>query len=136
MPWHDRLSKKTSGSKYYAQKTQLDGYWFASKAEAALYQELKLQMQAGAWDEVHCQVCVYLTDARIMYKPDFMTRDKDGKELYHEMKGGFETPTWRIKRKLWPYYGPGELVVYNYDHRRRMVVHKETIKLKSELKKA
>lgn len=131
MSWHKSLSKKyvvkeNKQNKYRAQKVSFDGYSFASKAEAALYQELKKELHAGLWVELKCQVSVYLTDAKILYKPDFMTTDPNGKIVYHEMKG-FETASYRIKRKLWPFYAGYDLVVYGYEYKKGEVIFKERI---------
>ncbi len=81
----------------------INGITFASRAEAALYQDLTLQKIAFT-----CQEKVYLTKANILFKPDFK---EISKAVYFEMKGA-ETATWRIKRKLWKFYGPGILLVY------------------------
>jgi hypothetical protein len=53
---------------------------------------------------------VDLTDARILYKPDFKFT-RGGKEVWAECKG-FETAIWRIKKRLWKFYGPGTLEIY------------------------
>lgn len=123
----DRLAKKRlPGNKYGAIKQDRDGYTFASKSEAALYDVLKEEVRAGLWLELHCQVSVYLTAARIQYIADFKTVAPDGKETYHEQKG-YETNSWRIKRRLWKFYGPADLVVYNYDHKKKEVIFKERL---------
>jgi hypothetical protein len=36
---------------------------------------------------------------------------KSGEFVWAEAKG-FETDPWKIKRKLWQYYGPGKLEIY------------------------
>jgi hypothetical protein len=100
-----------SFTKYRSKRMALDGYSFASKLEAALYQQLKLLQRSGEFESIKVQDHVYLTDARIQYIADFKTVSKDGEEIWHEAKG-FETPTWRIKRRLWREYGPGKLRVY------------------------
>lgn len=92
-----------SYSKYRAKRVVYEGITFDSMAERELYKEIKYQVTAF-------QPKVYLTDARILCKPDFKIEDKK-QEIWIEMKG-FETPTWRIKRRLWMYYGPGELHLY------------------------
>lgn len=85
---------------------------FASKGEANLYDHLCWLEKAGKIRGIRCQVTVYLTEARIMYKPDFaFTEASSGECIYAEFKG-FETPEWRIKRRLWEYYGPGRLQVF------------------------
>ena len=68
-----------------------------------LYQHLKLE---GL--KLELQPRVYLTKAKILYKPDFQ---EQGSHLYYEFKG-VETASWRLKRRLWKVYGPGYLLVY------------------------
>ena len=98
-------------SKFKSVKTQVSGIWFASKFEALIYQQLLLQQRAGIYTEIKCQDTLHLTDARIIYKPDFKCTKPDGTFEWIEAKG-FETPEWRLKLKLWKHYGPGPLVVY------------------------
>lgn len=81
----------------------IDGIKFPSKAESLLYLLLK---ERGIIFQ--CQPKVYLTRAKILFKPDF---SEITRAVYYEMKG-VETPSWRIKRRLWMYYGPGKLEVY------------------------
>lgn len=101
-----------SKAKYGAKRVENDGYSFASKGEASCYQFLKLRERAGEIKILQTQVQVRLSDAEIVYKPDFLIQDlSTGEEIYIEYKG-FETPEWRIKRRLWKAYGPGPLHVY------------------------
>lgn len=86
------------------------GLRFDSKGEKGLYGELLLRQHAGEISELKTQVTVYLTEARIIYRPDFRFEEK-GIQVYAEFKG-FETASWRIKRKLWTVYGPGKLEIY------------------------
>lgn len=97
--------------KYGNVKMSHAGYSFASKLEAALFDLLNLEMKAGIWTDIQCQASVYLTEAKILYKPDFKVVSSVGDEAYAEAKG-FETDTWRIKRRLWKHYGPGPLMIY------------------------
>lgn len=91
---------------------------FASKLESALYDLLCLMEKAGEITNIKCQDHVYLTDARIQMIPDFRAYDiKLNTVVYYEAKG-FETAVWRIKRKLWAYYGPGPLRIYMGSHKR------------------
>lgn len=102
--------------KYRAQRVSYDHHSFASKFEAALYQWLKLREINGEVTDVKCQETVYLTEAKIIYKPDFSYIEvTSGKRIYAEAKG-FETSDWRIKRRLWEYYGPGPLEIYKGSH--------------------
>lgn len=88
------------------------GMSFASKGESRCYDMLVLEEQAGLISNIRAQASVYLTDARILYKPDFCVFDhKLNEDVYVEYKG-METPVWRIKRRLWMHYGPGRLRVY------------------------
>ena len=98
-------------SKYGAKRVTTDGYSFASQLEAALYQQLKLEMMSGIWTEIKCQDHVTLTKAKIKYIPDFRTTKPNGEFVWHEAKG-FMTPEYRLKEKLWAFYGPGTLLVY------------------------
>lgn len=102
-------------SKYRAVRTEVDGIKFASKAELILYQYLKLTGE----NPIEKDRKIYLTKAKILFKPDFYCSG-----VYHEMKGA-QTPSYRIKRKLWKFYGPTVLHVYEMKHGR--VSHKETI---------
>lgn len=97
-------------NKYSNRVVSHAGYSFASKAESALFDIYYLQQKQGLISELKCQDVVYLTDARIMYKPDF-TFIRDGIQWWGECKG-FETDVWRIKRRLWKCYGPGKLEVW------------------------
>lgn len=90
----------------------LDGYSFASKLEAALYGILKLRMKAGEIESIQCQDHVYLTNARIGYIPDFKCLDAKTKEYFWAEAKGYPNDTWPIKKKLWAFYGPGRLEIW------------------------
>lgn len=112
-------------NKYKAVRVTRGGRSFASKLESALHRQLELLEQAGALRDLKCQPHVFLTEARIEMIPDFSAIDtRTGELVYFEAKG-FETDVWRIKRKLWKYYGPGKLEVYK-GSASRLVLH-ETI---------
>lgn len=68
--------------------------------------------QNGLIRDLECQVSVYLTDAEILYKPDFKFFDLEANEEVHGEAKGVETAEWRIKRRLWMHYGPTKLRVY------------------------
>lgn len=106
---------KLRGHKYGAQKTsrkvERAGYSFASKAEAELFDWLHLRQRNGEISNLKTQVCVYLTKARILYKPDF-SFEENGETVFAEFKG-FETDMWKLKRRLWKAgYGPAKLEVW------------------------
>lgn len=97
--------------KYAAKRTEVAGRSFASKLEAAVYDMLLLLKKAGEVSEIRCQTQVALSRAKIIYKPDFEVTRTDGSRYWVEAKG-FETPEWRIKRRLWLAYGPGTLEIW------------------------
>jgi len=120
---------KPRRNKYGAKKIERKpGLWFASKLESAVYDILLLREKAGEISEIKCQDTVYLTDARIIYKPDFRFLNNETGNLEWSEAKGLELQAWRIKRKLWMYYGPGNLLVYMGSWQRPFL--KETIEVK------
>lgn len=84
-----------------------------SRLEMAVNQYLLLRQKNGEIKDLKKQVNIHLTKARILYIPDFEFFDlKQNKTVWAEAKG-IETPSWRIKRRLWKAgYGPGNLEIY------------------------
>jgi hypothetical protein len=80
----------------------MDGIRFDSQFECKIYAELKLLYGKA----VECQPKVYLTRSKILFKPDFKVGN-----TYHEAKG-YETASYRLKRRLWACYGPGPLIIH------------------------
>lgn len=111
----NRLAKRKGlvkgESKYGAQKVETDGHSFSSKLELAVYQMLKHRQLAGEITAIQVQAHVYLTDARILYIPDFRCTLENGEDLFVEAKG-FQTDVYRIKRRLWMHYGLAPLEVW------------------------
>ncbi len=106
------MFNRFSKTKYGNKKVEHAGRRFDSKLEAALYDYLLLLEKAGELSDIHSQETIYLSDARIIYKPDYSAVDTaTGVRKYHEAKG-FETTDWRIKRRLWMSYGPAPLLIY------------------------
>lgn len=94
------------------QGVQTDGRSFGSKLEAAVYEYLKAREQAGEIKILQCQDHVYLTEARVLYIPDFKCFDvSKGAEFFAEAKG-FANDRWPTIKKLWKHYGPGPLEIY------------------------
>lgn len=91
------------------------GHSHASKLESSVCQMLQLRIRAKEIDIVQCQDHVYLTEARILYIPDFKCTTRDKKEFFVEAKG-FETPEWKLKKKLWKFYGPAPLEIWMGSH--------------------
>lgn len=103
--------KSEKKKKYSNVKTEIHGRTFDSKGEAGLFVELQNREKAGEIKDLRCQESVYLTDAEIRYIPDFsFVNVSTGEKEFWEFKG-FETAEWRLKKKLWRYYGPGKLVI-------------------------
>jgi predicted nuclease of restriction endonuclease-like RecB superfamily len=97
-------------TKYGSKRVDYDVHSFASQLERAVYIYLKSREQQKEISDLKCQETIYLTKARIIYKPDFSFLE-DNIQKYAEAKG-METPEWRLKRKLWQFYGPGPLEVW------------------------
>lgn len=111
-------------SKYKNKKVERAGYTFDSKGEASLFDELKLMESAGEIKDIQVHDTVYLTPARIMYKPDYaFTRCSTNEREWAEFKG-FETSDWRIKLRLWKWCGPGKLTVYRKGHAPEIILPK------------
>jgi len=99
-------------NKYGNKKTTVDGIIFDSKCEAGLYNMVKTMERHGEIFDIELQPHVYLTKAKILYKPDIKVKCKTTLSgIWLEAKG-HEGAVWRIKRRLWKYYGPGILRVY------------------------
>lgn len=103
-------------TKFKNTKVQTAGRSFDSKLEAAGYQLLLLREKAGEIRNIRQQVSVYLTLARIRYVADYAFEDvSTGGTIHCEFKG-FKTPVWALKRRLYEWYGPGPLEVYEGSH--------------------
>lgn len=99
--------------KYGAKKTSLAGRSFPSRLEAQTFQLLDLRQTAGEIKDLKHQDNVYLTEARILYKPDFRwVNCQTGETEWGEAKG-MPTPVFAIKKRLWKVYGPGKLYIWN-----------------------
>ena len=95
-------------SKYNAQRVQVAGKVFDSKAEANRYRELLLLMQAGEVVEVECQPKFLLQEGfrkngkayrPIYYIADFLITYADGRKEVEDVKG-VKTEAFRIKQKM------------------------------------
>lgn len=96
-------------NKYGAKKTVIDGITFDSKAEAEYYALIKQQEKLNMLKIVELQPKIYLTDAKILYKPDFLIhRLGETSPVYIDVKG-CETPVFKIKARLWASYMDADL---------------------------
>lgn len=82
-------------------KTTIGEYTFASKGEAFYYQNHREFI-------TDCQPKVFLSKAKVSYRPDFRMLNGDFIEVkgYEDSRGRFPT----IK-KLWKTYGPARLLI-------------------------
>lgn len=107
-----------------AQRVDHAGFSFASKLEAALYDQLWWRMKAGEIKDIQVQATVYLTKARIKYIPDFKVTMKDDSIEYHEAKG-LEADRFGTIKKLWKHYGEAPLYIWKGSHQKLLLA--ETI---------
>jgi hypothetical protein len=102
---------KRPGGRYGVKREEVDGRKFDSRWEAAYYRHLLLEEAAGRVKLLELQPKIYLTDARILMKPDFLVLDlKSGQQHYVDVKG-VRTPVFQLKCRLWAAYGPLKLVL-------------------------
>ena len=90
-------------NKYNARAVTLDGYLFASQAEAARYRELKLLERAGKIRGliVHPRYHLNVRDVKIgVYEADFGYVIPEPETLIVEDVKGVPTPVYRLKKKL------------------------------------
>lgn len=89
------------------------GLWLDSRLEGALYDLLASWQRLGIISGLHHHPgTIFLSDARIQYRPDFtFLRVKSQEREWAEAKG-FANDKWPIKKKLWRSYGPGILHIY------------------------
>jgi hypothetical protein len=114
--WPGSKQNKYGGSQ--REKIEHKGFSFDSKLEAALYDQLLLEERAGEITDLHHHPgTIFLSAARIQYRPDFSyTRTDSGKKEWAEAKG-FANDRWPTKKKLWKHYGPGVLKIYGGSYR-------------------
>ena len=84
--------------KFRAQPTESDGIKFASKKEAAYYQQLKLRQRAGEIVFFLRQVPLHLPGG-VRYVVDFMEFRADGTVVFTDVKG-FKTQEYKIKKRM------------------------------------
>lgn len=94
-------------SKYKNNKTEVDGYVFASNLEAEYYSQLKLRLKAKDILSFRVQPKYILQEAfkkyektfrKIEYIADFEIKHNDGSIEVIDVKG-YKTDVFRIKRK-------------------------------------
>ncbi len=93
-----------SKSKYRNKKTVVDGVKFDSIAESEYYLILKHQELLGTTKLIELQPKIYLTRAKILYKPDFYVQNLETGDCFYIDVKGFSTPVFNIKARLWKAY--------------------------------
>ncbi len=100
--------KKKRAGKYNASRTEVDGIWFASKREAAHYQNLKMLERSGIIRNLELQprFPLIVNGVKVAtYVADFRFTDIDGRDVIHDVKGT-RTAMYVLKFKLfhacWP----------------------------------
>ena len=88
---------KAGKSKYHNVRCEFMGIKFASKAESRRYGELRLLELNNEISQLEVQP-VYLLTGGVKYKGDFQYTE-NGKTICEEVKG-FETTSWKIKKRL------------------------------------
>jgi len=99
---------------------ELAGRSFPSQLERDRAYELVLLQRGGQISKLTFQTQLWLTDARVGYKPDFVYIE-DGRRVFEETKG-FRTERWLIIKKLWRYYGPGVLRIMKRGSNGRIIM--------------
>lgn len=117
------ISRRLKNSKLRNKRVCIDGVSFASKLEAAVYLELKLSVRCGVLEILEHQPRVHLTDARILYIPDFKCLDLRSNEIFFVEAKGFETTDWKLKKRLWLHYGPAILQIWKGSFKRPSLSH-------------
>lgn len=133
--WKARSKAKPKAK--YGNKTTVGcayGYSHRSKLEAAVCQLVFLRERAGELEHLQHESHVRLTDAAITYIPDFKCRDTATQEEFYIEAKGFETPEWRLKKRLWKVYGPSRLEVWGGYHTRPQLMETIVPKRSSEVK--
>lgn len=99
--------------KYHNKKTEIDGIVFDSAGEARRYQELKLQVQCGAIENLELQPKYELqpsfkrgksTIRAIKYIADFRYIE-NGRIIVEDYKGA-EPAVWKLKEKMFKFRYP------------------------------
>jgi len=107
-------------TKYRAQPTEVDGHRFASKREAARYQELRLLERAGKIVNLELQprfecrvngikVCTYVADFAFVDLERAAGGGEASPRVIEDVKG-VRTPVYRMKKKLVEALYPGVVI--------------------------
>jgi len=107
-----RLPRQARRSKYGAKPQVVDNIRFASQKEHRRYKELQILLRAGGIKNLRLQPRYLLLDGfadrngikhrPVFYVADFAYLDRrhDWQEVVEDVKGGFKTEVYKIKKKL------------------------------------
>lgn len=84
--------------KFNAIRTEVDGYKFGSKKEAAYYQKLKIAQQSGELLFFLMQTPLHISPGTV-YRVDFVEFWKSGEVRFIDVKG-MKLPMYKLKKKL------------------------------------
>lgn len=100
--YQEHITNQSRSNKYRNRRTKIKGISFDSQAEADRYVELKFLTKINEINGFVRQPSFILNDGEkpIRYRPDFMVCDNDGFIWVEDVKG-FQTPEFKLKRKLW-----------------------------------
>lgn len=108
-----------TASKYHNKRTSVDGFSFASQAEAKRYGELKLLQRAGEISGLTLQprfVCVIGGVKVCTYIADFAYFENN-RRVVVDVKG-FATPVYKLKKKLVMALNPGLVILDGTENKR------------------
>lgn len=88
-------------SKYGNRKTEVDGILFDSQHEANMYAEMDLEVKAGKYRALLCQV-TFLLPGGVAYRADFVTLNTDGTYTVYDAKSAAtrKDKVYRLKKRL------------------------------------
>ena len=95
--YHDLVNKKRS--KYGNIRTEVDGIWFDSQAEAKRYGDLKLMKFGKLIRDLQIHP-TYEIGPNIIYETDFQYYEIDHKRTVVEDVKGKKTAEYKLKKKL------------------------------------
>jgi len=114
----EHQARKANREKSYvkAQPTSIDGYNFPSKLHAAVYEQLKLGVIAGEYDDIQCEVTIPIT-GKLKLKVDFVVFNKKrGVKEAHEAKG-YEDKRFKAIVQAWHNTAPMDLFIWKGNYR-------------------
>jgi hypothetical protein len=116
MRWHLKNVKRQDAKMGNIRSACAMGHSHRSKLESSVCQILQFRAKAGELEILQTEAQVYLTLAKILYKPDWKCRDLKTGELFYVEAKGFANEKWPIKRRLWEHYGPAPLEIWMGTH--------------------